>query len=114
MILKQAHRVWDMFQNNDYLEDWQLMGYLEITRDHPINIERGNTDAISATNVTQFIREKVEIFNNKLHDGWVRPQFEVVKMKTIFEKKKAAGKSIQGIRGRFSMNNGKMRKNRNR
>ena len=114
MILREAHRVWDMFQNNHYLEDWQLKGYLEITRDHPMNIARGYTDEISATNVAQFIQEKVEICNKKLHDGWVRPQFEVVKMKTIFEKKKAAGKSIHGIRGRFSMENGKKRQIWNR
>jgi len=78
IILKQAHRVWDMFQNNEYLEDWQLAGYLGITRDHPLNKERDNTDAVSAANVARYIDKQMVIFCQKLKDGWVRPQFEVV------------------------------------
>ena len=58
IILRQAHKVWDKFQNNEELEDWELAGYLGITRDHPLNKERNNTDAVSAANVAQFIREK--------------------------------------------------------
>ena len=86
IILKQAHRVWDKFQNNDELEDWELAGYLEITRDHPLNKERNNTDAVSAANVVRYIQKQVEIFCQKLHDGWVRPQFEVVKSADISKK----------------------------
>jgi len=109
MMVKEAHRVWDMFISNAHVEEWQLKAYLEIDRHHPMNATRRKTDEASATNVAQFIRDKEEIFVRKVHEGWVRPRFAIVPMKKIFEEKRAAGKAIAGIRGQFSEDNGKMR-----
>ena len=50
----------------------------------------------------------------KVKEGWIRPRFEIVPMRTVFDQKLAAGQAIAGVRGDYSDKNQKMRQVWNR